>query len=471
MNIKLLSLAIGILPLLIACGSGSDPKESTTEEPTTVSSDNIAQAITIQNAEPVTIDVPDDLTTTTDLTSSDRVIVSANSNFSLTLSAPIVENKAVAGYIIELPDGSQQLISPDTSIQEDSLVTSQSITKQLTNTSKIKKNKNHLLSNAVAESDDSGEQTTIIISGWNISDFTLDESLENLVIRILPLLVNDNIADIAELTIEQIIAAEGFEIPAVQELALAVEAVATSTIQVSLTWDTETDLDLYILEPDSTEENEKVISYYNHVSSLSLGWLDRDNTFGYGPENITFNYEMPAGDYQVAVNYYDGFVDTNYSVTIAINENDPITYTGSFLSSSSNYGDLNDENGTHMLHTITVDSSLNSKLSSKVSLNQWLGVWQLPEDATSEGYFKIEEDGITPYINYTSDDEGPISGCESYGKLTLDYLPTGFIVDGDLKVSDSFSYQYNQNATYAYKTLTKVDDSAVSECVVYSDEF
>src|SRR5690606_33511655 len=106
-------------------------------------------------------------------------------------------------------------------------------------------------------------------------------------------------------TFAELQAADGFEIGLVQELALAVEAVATSPVQISLTWDTQpyTDIDLYVLEPGYTyrfsdiDYESEVIAYFNRISAASLGWLDRDNIRGIGPENITYGYDVPAGTY------------------------------------------------------------------------------------------------------------------------------------------------------------------------------
>ena len=116
-----------------------------------------------------------------------------------------------------------------------------------------------------------------------------------MVLRIIPLFVNEGITDIATRTFAQLQAADGFVISLVQELALAVEAVATSPVQISLTWDTQTDVDLYVLEPDSDIDSDQNVIYYdNLISATSLGWLDTDNTTAYGPENITYGYDVPA---------------------------------------------------------------------------------------------------------------------------------------------------------------------------------
>lgn len=84
-------------------------------------------------------------------------------------------------------------------------------------------------------------------------------------------------------------------------------------IQITLTWDKICDVDLHVTDPNGEE------IYYSHQRSASGGWLDVDNTHGYGPENVFWNRgEAPAGEYQVNVNYYSGDPRTNYIVTVII---------------------------------------------------------------------------------------------------------------------------------------------------------
>lgn len=83
-------------------------------------------------------------------------------------------------------------------------------------------------------------------------------------------------------------------------------------IQITLTWDTETDIDLWCTDPDGFK------IYYSAPNSPSGGELDFDDTDGYGPENIYWpEAGAPAGSYFVQVHYYDSEgPTTNYTVLI-----------------------------------------------------------------------------------------------------------------------------------------------------------
>lgn len=98
--------------------------------------------------------------------------------------------------------------------------------------------------------------------------------------------------------------------------------VGSGDIQISLTWNTQTDVDLWLTEPDGTR------IWYQNTSSASGGELDYDNTTGFGPENIFYLNEAPSGEYTVEVNYYSGAPTvTNYNVVVK-NGNNVNTYSG-----------------------------------------------------------------------------------------------------------------------------------------------
>lgn len=98
--------------------------------------------------------------------------------------------------------------------------------------------------------------------------------------------------------------------------------VGSGDIQISLTWNTSTDVDLWLTEPDGNR------IWYQSRTSPSGGELDYDNTSGYGPENIFYLNEAPAGEYKVEVNYYSGAPTvTNYNVVVK-NGNSVNTYSG-----------------------------------------------------------------------------------------------------------------------------------------------
>ena len=115
-------LAVAIAASLAACGGSSGGSSSGTTPPpaaTQVTRDNLAQALSIQGAEPVTVDIPENVSSSSGLTSgTDSVVVSANSAFTLNLAVPVSEvpdGKQVAGYVVELPGGSQQFVRVDSS--------------------------------------------------------------------------------------------------------------------------------------------------------------------------------------------------------------------------------------------------------------------------------------------------------------------------------------------------------------------
>ncbi|ESU29105.1 hypothetical protein FLJC2902T_11440 [Flavobacterium limnosediminis JC2902] len=87
--------------------------------------------------------------------------------------------------------------------------------------------------------------------------------------------------------------------------------VGTGDVQISMTWDTQSDVDLWLIEPDGNK------IYYADKTSSSGGELDFDNTVEYGPENIFFNTTAPSGTYTVKVNYFSGApTTTHYNVVV-----------------------------------------------------------------------------------------------------------------------------------------------------------
>lgn len=68
-------------------------------------------------------------------------------------------------------------------------------------------------------------------------------------------------------------------------------------IKVLLTWDTPTDVDLWVIDPKGDK------CYYANPSIPSGGNLDTDVTTGFGPETFTMAKAMP-GKYTVQVQYY-----------------------------------------------------------------------------------------------------------------------------------------------------------------------
>ncbi|XDD50438.1 YfaP family protein [Leptospira sp. WS92.C1] len=71
-------------------------------------------------------------------------------------------------------------------------------------------------------------------------------------------------------------------------------------IKVVLIWDTQTDVDLWVIDP----KGEKC--YYSHPSTESGGNLDVDVIDGFGPETFTMAKALP-GNYSVQVQYYGSY--------------------------------------------------------------------------------------------------------------------------------------------------------------------
>lgn len=106
----------------------------------------------------------------------------------------------------------------------------------------------------------------------------------------------------------------------------------SGTILVTLTWDTPTDIDLYVTDPTGDT------SWYGHKITADGGELDYDDTDGYGPEHWmlqntdTLRYGQP---YIVRVHNYSNHSytgPTHYTVSIKLGEGTPqeqvFWYTG-----------------------------------------------------------------------------------------------------------------------------------------------
>ncbi|MFH1194708.1 MAG: hypothetical protein V1720_03285 [bacterium] len=95
---------------------------------------------------------------------------------------------------------------------------------------------------------------------------------------------------------------------------ISVQRLGTGALQISLSWNTdETDLDLWVTDPSGFR------IYYGDTLSTTGGKLDRDDTDGYGPENIFWKDSAPDGEYKVQVDYWDdeGGQKTDFVVTVS----------------------------------------------------------------------------------------------------------------------------------------------------------
>jgi hypothetical protein len=115
------------------------------------------------------------------------------------------------------------------------------------------------------------------------------------------------------------------------EIPIDVIPVQSGELQVSLTWDTNADMDLFVTEPDGTR------IFYGNTESESGGMLDLDsNADCEAPfnqnENIFWPVGMaPSGDYLVQVFQYDpcGTEGRTYWRVTVFAGGVPTTYAGS----------------------------------------------------------------------------------------------------------------------------------------------
>ena len=110
---------------------------------------------------------------------------------------------------------------------------------------------------------------------------------------------------------------------------ITVLELGSGNLQISLSWDTPTDQDLYVQDPSGTT------IYYSNKTSSTGGQLDRDDLDGFGPENIFWSNVAPDGEYVVSVNDYEGtFTENNFSITIST-PNTRREFTGTTVNGST----------------------------------------------------------------------------------------------------------------------------------------
>jgi hypothetical protein len=133
------------------------------------------------------------------------------------------------------------------------------------------------------------------------------------------------------------VAASG-TVGAYQSVPVAVVPVGTGEVQVSVSWNAESDVDLHVVEPG----NEEI--YYANPTSAAGGSLDLDSNAGCAidhvkNENITWAH-APSGTYTVRVDYWDScsVPQTDYVVTVQRKGHAPETFTGSFTGTGDQGG-------------------------------------------------------------------------------------------------------------------------------------
>lgn len=139
----------------------------------------------------------------------------------------------------------------------------------------------------------------------------------------------------------QVQAASGLVNP---ELLLQLDPQETESgdVQVSVSWDQPTDVDLFLQEPSGE------FIFFDNIQSETGGRLDLDSNpacviDGINNENIVYSNTIPpSGTYLVAINYYDNcsvLEPTNYVVTVRAN-GEITSFSGSFLPSDVNADDI-----------------------------------------------------------------------------------------------------------------------------------
>ena len=137
-------------------------------------------------------------------------------------------------------------------------------------------------------------------------------------------------------------ASGGGAIGSYYEAPIEVVPVATGEVQVSISWDSPTDVDLHVVDPDGDE------IYYGSRTTDEGGELDLDSNAGCSMdekrnENITWpEGTAKRGTYIVRVDYWSACSftgTTNYVVTVRRDGHAPQTYTGSLTGSGTGGGE------------------------------------------------------------------------------------------------------------------------------------
>jgi len=110
-------------------------------------------------------------------------------------------------------------------------------------------------------------------------------------------------------------------------------AVGAGNVQVSVSWNAGSDVDLHLVEPGAGAEE----IFYGHTTSGAGGTLDLDSNPGCAidgiqNENITYAGQPLHGTYTVRVDYYAscGATQTDYVVTVRVKGQAVLTFTGTF---------------------------------------------------------------------------------------------------------------------------------------------
>ena len=139
----------------------------------------------------------------------------------------------------------------------------------------------------------------------------------------------------------QAAAGTGSAYGAAQSIPVQLTQVGTGDIQINVSWDVDSDVDLHVVEPGNAE-----IYYGNKGPTASGGQLDLDSNAGCTldhkrSENVTWpSGRAPRGTYTVRVDLWSACNQptTNYVVTVNVKGQDPKTFNGSFTAAQADGG-------------------------------------------------------------------------------------------------------------------------------------
>lgn len=137
------------------------------------------------------------------------------------------------------------------------------------------------------------------------------------------------------------IAAATGSVGAYDEVPVAVRTVGTGDVQVSISWDALSDVDLHVVDPSGED------IYYGNQTAASGGELDLDSNAEcridrVNNENITFPAgQAPRGTYIVRVDYWSSceVPQTKYVLTIRVAGLAPQTFSGTLTGAGDEGGE------------------------------------------------------------------------------------------------------------------------------------
>ena len=108
-------------------------------------------------------------------------------------------------------------------------------------------------------------------------------------------------------------------------------------LRVTVTWDTRTDVDLWVIEPDGAK------CYFGNKQTPAGGHLFQDVTTGFGPEEYQM-HKAPQGEFAVKVHLYSRPANvtgaTRVTITVTRNAGTPQEASQTYRATLTNRGDL-----------------------------------------------------------------------------------------------------------------------------------